>query len=445
VIQRVCVVAVLAAEGLALYTLAELVATGYRDGSQHAMGAWAFIAIALVAYGLPRLLDGLGVSESRGKVVLTGAMVFVVYLVLRIEIAGDVAVWRWGWVPDFIRDPEQTLTDGRYGLFAAVFAIAMWMRGSMRSADEIELETVVRHVAPAFALVTIVVIFGAATERSGEIGRAGLAFYAVEIVALACSQLALSGVTFGQLRAGGVVATLLGGTVVVVVVMFIVASVALVFAGPVIGPPAGKLLNAVLTITLTPFAWLLEKLFHALLGDKNPFQDIAPQNLPLNGDEHKQQGNGQSGWFDFGVFLVRGLALAITAGLVLGGVWLASRLRRRNADRIAGDAQTSTAGGIGDDGLALLRSLFRRGPREAKHRGDGVARLYQEVVARGAESSRPRLVGETPAEFAPVLSEAFHAPVTDDITRAFEQARYAGREPDAATVLELERRWKSVR
>ena len=444
-IARVCVAAVLAAEALAIYTFAELVATGYRDGQQHAVSAWAFVVLALLGYQLPRLLDGFQLSESRGKIALTAVAVFCIYLVLRIEVAGDIAVWRWDWMGSFIRDPEVTLEDGRYGLFAAVFCILTWVRASLRSSDEIELETVARHVAPAFAIVTIVVILGAATDRSGVIGRAGLAFYAVEVVALACAQLAMSGATIGEVRAGGVIASLLGGTLAVVLVLFVVASLALVFAGPVVGPPAGKLLNFVLTITLTPFAWLLEKLFHALLGNKNPFEGLHPQDLPVQNSDHKNTNSGGSGWSDAGVFVVRGLALALTAGIVLGGIWLAARLRRRAAATATGDEVTSSAGGLGDDALSLLRSLFRRGGGARRRDVAGITLLYRDVVDRGEESRRPRLAGETPAEFAPVLTDAFHEPVTDDITRAFEQARYAGREPDAATLRELERRWKAAR
>jgi hypothetical protein len=40
-----------------------------------------------------------------------------------------------------------------------------------------------------------------------------------------------------------------------------------------------------------------------------------------------------------------------------------------------------------------------------------------------------------------VLNQTFATPVTDDITKAFEAARYAGREPDARTIEELRRRW----
>ncbi|MGH7753015.1 MAG: DUF4129 domain-containing protein, partial [Gemmatimonadales bacterium] len=53
-----------------------------------------------------------------------------------------------------------------------------------------------------------------------------------------------------------------------------------------------------------------------------------------------------------------------------------------------------------------------------------------------------RRPGETPAEFAPVLEDTFHRPVTDEITHAYEQARYAGREPDGAALAALEHRWR---
>ena len=48
-------------------------------------------------------------------------------------------------------------------------------------------------------------------------------------------------------------------------------------------------------------------------------------------------------------------------------------------------------------------------------------------------------------EYSPALAETLQTDVTLEITRAFEEARYAGREPDAATVAELQRRWKLVR
>jgi len=51
-----------------------------------------------------------------------------------------------------------------------------------------------------------------------------------------------------------------------------------------------------------------------------------------------------------------------------------------------------------------------------------------EVLQRAEATGYPREPGSTPNEFAPTLVTAFHTPVTDEITAAFEQARYAGRD-----------------
>jgi hypothetical protein len=71
--------------------------------------------------------------------------------------------------------------------------------------------------------------------------------------------------------------------------------------------------------------------------------------------------------------------------------------------------------------------------------------LYLDVLSRSERDGHPRGPGETPSEFAPVLTSAYGSPVTDDITRAFEEARYAGREPDERLVHDLHERWKLVR
>ena len=56
----------------------------------------------------------------------------------------------------------------------------------------------------------------------------------------------------------------------------------------------------------------------------------------------------------------------------------------------------------------------------------------------------PGVFGITAAEFAPELAETFHTPVTDEITAAFQEARYAGRDPDPRTLADLERRWREA-
>jgi hypothetical protein len=67
-----------------------------------------------------------------------------------------------------------------------------------------------------------------------------------------------------------------------------------------------------------------------------------------------------------------------------------------------------------------------------------------EMLSRAESQGISRAADETPNEIAPRLSGALHTPLTDEITAAFLQSRYAGREPDPRLIDDLERRWKAA-
>jgi hypothetical protein len=148
--------------------------------------------------------------------------------------------------------------------------------------------------------------------------------------------------------------------------------------------------------------------------------------------------------------VVEFLGVLIRSALILGIILAAvavvlyfTRLRRRvRALEEAGPLRGS-AGTIREDLASLFRSLLPGGRAGGAARGGaGAARLYQEVLRRAEQTGHAREPAETPSEFAPELLQAFHSAVTDEITAAYEQARYAGREPDPATLAALERRWR---
>jgi hypothetical protein len=56
VIRLAAVVGAVAAEALAVYTVAEWLAANYAEGHQHAVAGWLFVLVALAGYPLPRLL-----------------------------------------------------------------------------------------------------------------------------------------------------------------------------------------------------------------------------------------------------------------------------------------------------------------------------------------------------------------------------------------------------
>lgn len=445
-IRFTSITALIAAEGVAIYVVAEWFASGYSGLDPDAVGAWAFILVALVAYWMPDFLRGLGFEERNGQTVAAVSGVLLLYAILRIEFAHDFALWDLGWAGDFLDDPDAVARAGSHLVTGGLLLMVTWVRASFKATDEIELETVSRKVALPFAVVTLVVVFAAAGDRGAEAGRGAILFYGLEVLALACSQLALSGATIGEVRAGGVISVILGVTVGTVVVGLLVLSLALTFLGPIVGPPLEAVLNAVLTVILTPLAWALEKIFRAFAGDGNPFANLARP--PTTFEQAKDAAASEHGhpfWYDAGVFVLRGALLVIIIAVAGGSIWLVTKLRKRALELKPAAADSASTGSLGDDARALLRSLFRGGAKRDSGRSSGIMRLYEDVLERAEHDARPRLAGETANEFAPVLSEAFSAGVTDDITATFVEARYAGREPDPRVLAELERRWHAIR
>lgn len=441
-IRAGAVVALLSAEALAFYALAELFAAGRDDGAGTAAAA-LFVLTALVSYGLLRFADEFELSRRTTAALVAVVAFAVIYGSLRLAFAGDLAVWDLTWVGNFISDAETTLREGSETLVPAVLLVVVWARSAARANDDIELELVPRAVGIPFLAVTAMVIFGAATGRSGEIARAGVAFYALAVAAMALSQLARSGAAFDDLRAGGVTASLLAGTLVATTASVLVFGLAFGLLRPVIGPPLAAATEAVLTVVLYPPAWLIENLMRWLLRDSQfpqLSQSITDQAAQASGEGGD---GGQSSLQRVGTFLFRGLALALFAGLLTLAVLWFSRLRRRLKSRPDDPIATAVAGSLREDLAGLWRGLFRREPPPREGRGaTPMERLYLEVSARASSSGEPRQPFETPEEYAPRLRQALQRPLTDEITAAFEQARYAGREPDSRTLADLGRRWR---
>ncbi|MEX0781248.1 MAG: DUF4129 domain-containing protein [Dehalococcoidia bacterium] len=442
-IRIAAVIAAVLAEALALYTFAEWFASGY-DVDRRALPWFAFVTVALVAFTVPRLTDWLALSERASYIALWAAGYVVVYGFIRMTYAGDFALWDFNWIPDFIQSSDTATGAGSHAAISTVMLIVLWVRQSLRSVDDVDLEAMPRIVGPLFAIVTVVAVLGALTGRAGEVGRAAAAFYAVAIPALAFSQLALSGVTLGQVRAGGITATLLAGTVAATLVCVVVAGVTLAVVGPIVGPVLDRTIEIILTIILTPPAILLSWLFDLLFNERPPFveiQNLAPRSEP------EEQEVGDEGWSAkrIGAAGVRSILIFGVIVAVIAAVAYFSRLRKRVQEREEEGPVRAAVGSLGEDFGGLWRSLRPGwGRRQPAPAGTGVAQLYREVLEQAERTGHARRPSETPAEFAPVLESTFHRPVTDEITHAYEQARYAGRELDPAKLAALEREWRAA-
>lgn len=435
-IAALAAIAAVASEALAVYTGSELVTAGYSDG-QHSVSAFALVAVALLAYAWPGIQASAGLKPSQG-VAATVAVAFVaIYGTLRAEFAGDFALWDFGWVRDFMKASAETAEGGSSAAFAAFLLVVIWTRSWIRSADEMEFEVLPKTIVIPFAAVTLFMVIGAPGAHASEVGRAGAAFYATAVLALVCAQLAQSGTTFGELRAGGVTAALLAGVAGAVVACVALFGLLFGIFGEAVGAAVWFVVRIVLTVVLVPFAWLFGVVANALIGEgKMELERELPERLELPA---KEPGGGSSLFESIITYGLRGLLLLAAIALLLGLVALVAALRRRYRRRTSAERPAS-AGRLERDGLFRWPFARRHSPASPAH-GGGILRLYRRVLDDAGRRGALRGPHETPDEFAPTLVSTFHAPVTNDITLAFEEARYGGREPPAESVADLERRW----
>ncbi len=445
-IAKLAIGASIATDALAFYVLAEWMTSGYSGSNQHAPGAWAFLLIALAAFAVPRVATWYGISGTKGYLLTSGLALFLIYAIVRVNVVHDARLWDVTWITDFIRDAHGTTGTGGHALIASFLFIATWIRVSYRASDDIEMESIPRSIGWGFVVVTILVVLAASTSRSGEVARGGALFYAVAVMALACSQLALSGVTIGEMRAGSVVSTLLLGTAAVSLVALLVFGLVFGVLSPILGPILGAVVQGILTVILTPIAWVLTKIFEAILRDSNPFANLNDLASRGAGDAKEPQQGSHSFLEQSAIYALRTIALLVILAIAGGAMALFIRFRRRSSGGQPPDARMTLAGSAGDDFRQFFRSLFprRAAPRET-FASTETTRLYLDVLADAEQDGAIRGVGETPAEFVPRLADRYRDDVARDITRAFESARYAGREPDARELAELRSRWKALR
>lgn len=436
------IVGVIAAEALAIYVVAAWLSVTYADG-QHAVNGVTLVVITLAAFGLPRFLGNLDIDTRARWALAAFSTWFLLYGALRIEFAGDFALWDFGWVARFLESPSETTDHHGDVLVGALFLIGAWVFGLVRSEADIDLELVPKELGGWFAAVTLVAVLASTASAADDVGRAAGAFYAVGIVALALSQSARSGASIGALRTGGITAVLLGGTLAAVIVCILVFGV---LWGP-LAPPIGHVLSLLLRGTLlaifTPLAWVLGQVFGLFIGDAATRPDVIAGLENVVSDASDPEDAELAGPARIAIYAVRALFLIVMVAIVAGIVALVMRLRKRSRT-VTGVTATasSTGGGLAADARSLLGRLRPHG-RTREVDGDDAVRLYVAVLDEAERRGHERSPGLTAEEFAPELSQAFQTPVTDEITSAFEQARYAGRQPDPSTVRELERRWRT--
>ncbi len=438
-IAIIAIVASVIAESFIFYAIAELFATGYSRQNS-AIPAVGFILIGLTAYSLPGAASFFNLRGKAAFAMLVVVAYAVVYGVLRVEFAGDLKLWDVGWVFDFLNNEPTSRDLAGPILLSSMLVAGTWARASYRANSEVDLETLPRTLAAGFGMATLLVLLGAPSERVGEVARGAAGFYAFGVLALAMSQLAMSGATIGDARAGGVTGMLLGGIVGVTAVSVLIFGLVFGVIGPIIGPPLSDAIGFIFALILTPPAWLISKIINFLLGGQG-FPEITMQGLQGATEANGEKDDPSTAQKTL-AFGARSLAFLLFLVLVGGPILLFWALRKRSSRAREVDAMASGSGSVMDDLRSLLRGFGRKRGEQRNRSEDHVGRLYRDVLDEAEHEGRQRQPSETPREFAPVLADKFHTQVTDDITQVFVDARYAGREVPEGELERLEAEWR---
>jgi hypothetical protein len=364
-----------------------------------------------------------------------------VYGAFRIELAGDFALWDFSWMASFVAG-DLEVHDLPRPITASLLMVFAWVRATWRSLTDVEFESTPRQLAGPAGIVIIACILGAASERDDLVARGALSFFAVAIIALAFSQSALSGATFGEIRTGGITTTLLIGSALAAIAGVVVFGVA--FA--ILGEPVADLLRAtvrlLIYLTVAPFVlageWFLG-LFDLKPGEFDPPEFGEGEVGTPEEEEPEERGVVEESV----LALLRVVALAVGLAVIVGVILLFTGRWRRYRRSTDAALSVSHAGSFRDDLGSFLGGLFGRGRQApAAEPADRVVRLYRHMLVAAHDRGRDRLPGQTPVEFAPALRATLDDdPLTDDVTGALVDDLYASRPPSAAQVDELELRW----
>lgn len=447
-IAAVAVLFSLIAEGSAAYAVTKLLTGPFAEGERQTASILIFVVVSVAGFGVPRLLDALGLPTRRATLTALLATFVIVYGGLRIEFAGDLALWDLAWFVDFLSNASDVSQNGTAEMLSGISLFAMWSRSWWRSRREVETDLLPRDSALPFGVVTVALVLAAPGDNAGAVAAGVLAFYAAALLSLACSQLARSGKTIGTMRSGDVVVALLVSTVLAtllgVLIFGLLFGLTVDLLEPVVTGPLATGFEFILVAIFTPVAWLMQllvDLFVSLLANPEPdeiqvgapFQQ--PEELAELLEDEEDTGYGRI----VGIIARVSLVMLVFAALAFL-VFLLVRLRRSRSLERDNRSESSSAGSFGDDFKDAWKSLFKRRSRPQRD-GTGAVRLYLDVLDSAEESGVQRPISATPAEFQDALHERFHTDATDEITSLFQQARYAGREPDAEAVDSLRRRW----
>jgi len=417
----------------------------------------SFAVVALAAagsFGLARLLQRTDLDEGTLRIIGVSAVVGVLFVALRIEYAPDDWLWEAGWLADLITDAGAALDGNRHVAAGVVGLGILCARGITRGHDsEIEPDAVMSSASFGLIAVLVAALTQPDTREPSSWGAYAFAYGIIALVTLTVFRAPEPEQPLWQF-AGRWSWGLAGAGGAAFAVALLAAAIdpdAFGFLAP-LGDPLRAAGEAFGRYVLAPLFWLISLPFLAvrwvlevIFGEPGPREMPEPA-PPGEGPEADEDENGPL-WFR--ILLAAGTTIGLTllAGGALLFLWTLFRRYARTQRRATRDRydtiEPSTS--LADDLAGMLGAFarrFRRDPRSGST--VAVRRLYAEMLDDAAAGGLARPPAATPLAFAPWLEAHYASSLPAEISDAFIESRYGGREIDRARVAGLRARWQAL-
>jgi hypothetical protein len=432
-------VAALAAIVLWVYAGVSLLVAGAGDGETVAFVS--VLATVVLAYGLSRLLGTLDISERAMRWWGAGLSIIGLYIILRAEVAGSVDVWQLGWLVDLLAHPNDTLEDQGSGITTVVLLGATWVWCVIRGTTTLTIDRAMNEAGIGLVVVLVSAAFAEAAEAPEALRWLPLPFMVASLLALALLHARPVEGGTSTFRSPWVLWTggAIGGMALLALIVAVLPSPSLEATGDAL-LTVGKAVGIALAWTFSPFFFAIGWLFDHVPWPFDSSELPEQQDQQLRDPEEEEAEPAQ--WSIVLGYIVRTVAVIAVIALVVALLWFAFRRFTRRSDGAGDETRESiepVSGGVFDG----LRSLVPRLPRRASGH-DAIGRLYVSMLRAASQRGLERPLAATPLEFAPQLDARFDSPVPSTISRAYAEARYAARSPDAADVERLRGQLKDI-
>ena len=401
--------------------------------------------------------------EGRRDRALLGLLATLIALQIigRADLSESASVWDMSWIID-LGSPSADVwrSDPSAGgaldeLFAALTLIGAWFRGVYLGGADLDDRSFAPYAIGGFITLAIVMIISNSAALDSEV-RAGAVVWAgagVLAVALRHASDPASLRDGTGVQAGASLLATLGALLagIAVVLLLVTGIIAAIGGSGIVDPVIGGLGWALETLIrgfsylLWPLFWIVEQLSEVIgPPPDDPVNRLSPGVAAPIDPESAEAGEADPTAGIIAVRIFGGIAAILLFAIL--AFWLFRRFLARDADSdVERESIWEDADLLGDlkAGLAGLRDRFRRAapPPEPDAR---IAALYYEMLEHAAGRGVNRAPARTPAQFAGALERAYDSPLPAEISAAFAEFRYAGREPSGAGINRLEAGWRRL-